>query len=138
LARVGDMMSAKGHAYDYACDVLVNAVVFAAAGLGARHSWLGGAAAPLGLLATAAMLVSWVAGEAYQKLEGSGRKAYAGKWGFDLDDGLYLLAPLIWLNLMSYVLVGASVVATIMALLILVRLGRLRSRGKRVRLKGAL
>jgi len=128
LARVGDMMSAKGHAYDYACDVLVNAMIFLAAGIGARHSWLSAAAVPLGALATASMLVSWMVGEAYQKLEGSGQKAYAGKWGFDLDDGLYLLALFIWFNAMSFVLVGAAVVSTLMAAVITVRLVRLKSR----------
>ena len=58
LARIGDMMSAQGHAYDYLADVLVNSLVFAAAGIGARHSWLGVWATPLGVIATAAASVS--------------------------------------------------------------------------------
>ena len=128
LARIGDMMSEKGHRYDYIADVLVNSLVFAAAGVGARNSWLGGWAIPLGLLTMLSMLVCWTTGEAYQKLEGSGAKAYAGRWGFDLDDGLYLLAPLIWLGLMSFVLIGAAAATSTMALVILARLRRLRLR----------
>jgi archaetidylinositol phosphate synthase len=128
LARIGDMMSAKGHAYDYFSDALINSLIFAAAGIGARHSWLGMWAAPVGALATVSMLVSWVVGEWYQKLEGSGQKAYAGRWGFDVDDGLYLIAPLIWLGLMSFVVVGAAVATTIMAVVIVVRFQRLRLR----------
>jgi len=128
LARIGDMMSEAGHRYDYIADVVVNSLVFAAAGLGARHGWLGGGAIVLGLLTTASMLVCWITGETYQKLQGSGEKAYAGRWGFDLDDGLYLLAPLIWLNLMEWVLLGAAVVTTVMAVVILVRLRRLQRR----------
>ena len=127
LARIGDMMSAKGHAYDYAADVLVNSLVFAAGGIGARHGWLGRWGPVLGVLATVSMLVSWVVGEWYQKLEGSGQKAYAGRWGFDLDDGLYLIAPLIWLGLMSFVVAGAAVATTAMAILIIVRYQRLRA-----------
>ena len=128
LARIGDMMSARGHAYDYFSDVLVNSVIFAAAGIGARHGWLGVWAAPIGVLATVAMLVSWIVGEWYQKLEGSGQKAYAGRWGFDVDDGLYLIAPLIWLGLMSFVVVGAAAGTSIMAVIIVVRFQRLRAK----------
>ena len=128
LARIGDMMSAKGHAYDYFADVLVNSLVFVAAGVGARHGWLGVWAAPLGLLATVSMLVSWVVGEWYQKLDGSGQKAYAGRWGFDVDDGLYLIAPLIWFGLMSFVVLGAALATSVMAVMIIVRYRRLVAR----------
>ena len=127
LARIGDMMSAKGHAYDYFADALINSLLFVAAGIGLRHGWLGAWAPVLGLLATVSMLVCWVVGEWYQKLEGSGAKAYAGRWGFDLDDGLYLIAPLIWFGAMSFVIVGASVTTSIMAVVILVRYARLKA-----------
>ena len=127
LARIGDMMSEKGHAYDYFSDALINSLVFATAGIGARHSWLGIWAAPIGGLATVAMLTCWVVGEWYQKLEGSGQKAYAGRWGFDVDDGLYLIAPLIWLGLMSFVVAGAAVATSVMAVVIVVRYLRLRA-----------
>jgi archaetidylinositol phosphate synthase len=128
LARVGDMMSAKGHAFDYTCDALINTLIFLAAGIGARHTWLGDYALPFGLLATTSMAVCWIAGEAYQRLTPQGVKAYPSKWGFDLDDGLYLLAPLIWLQLMSYVVVAAGVVTLVMAVVITARLARLRAR----------
>lgn len=128
LARIGDMKSRAGHLYDYYSDALINSLVFAAAGIGARHEWLGSWATPLGLVAAAAMLACWVVGERYQELEGSGAKAYEGRWGFDPDDGLYLVAPLTWLGAMSFVVVGASLVATVMAIVIAVRYRRLRLR----------
>jgi archaetidylinositol phosphate synthase len=90
LARIGDMKSEAGHRYDYMADVAVNSLIFAAAGLGARHGAWGPAFVGLGALATASMVMCWMLGEAYQTLEGSGAKAYVGRWGFDLDDGLYL------------------------------------------------
>jgi phosphatidylglycerophosphate synthase len=138
LARIGDMMSEEGHRYDYVADVLVNSLVFAAAGVGARDSWLGHWAMPLGLLTTLSMLVCWTTGETYQKLEGSGAKAYSGRWGFDLDDGLYLLAPLIWLGWMGFVLVGAALATSTMALVILVRLRALKSRLARAKQTASL
>jgi phosphatidylglycerophosphate synthase len=128
LARIGDMKSRGGHLYDYYSDALINSLVFAAAGIGARHGWLGVLAAPIGILATVAMLVCWVVGELYQQLDGSGQKAYEGRWGFDMDDGLYLIAPVIWLGLMSLVVVGAAASTSVMAVVIIVRYRRLRAR----------
>jgi phosphatidylglycerophosphate synthase len=127
LARIGNMQSRGGHLYDYYSDALVNSLVFAAAGLGSRHGWLGAWAAPLGVLATIAMLICWVVGELYQELEGSGQKAYEGRWGFDMDDGLYLIAPLIWFGLMSFVVFGAALATSVMAVLIIFRYRRLRA-----------
>jgi phosphatidylglycerophosphate synthase len=128
LARIGDMKSEAGHKYDYLSDVLVNSLIFAAAGVGARHGWLGLWATPLGVVATAAMLICWIVGERYQLLEGSGQKAYEGRWGFDMDDGLYLIAPLIWFGLMGFVVIGAAVATSVMAVLIIFRYRRLRAR----------
>jgi phosphatidylglycerophosphate synthase len=128
LARIGAMSSPGGHKYDYVCDVLVNSLLFVAAGVGARHGWLGAWAMPLGLVATLAMLTCWIAGEAYQQLDAAGAKPYPSAWGFDIDDGLYLIAPLIWLGLMGFVVFGAAIATTIMAVVALVKLHRQRAR----------
>lgn len=128
LARIGDMMSEGGHRYDYLADLWINALIFAAVGLGARHGWMGFWAVPIGLLTMISMLVCWVGGEAYQRLDGAHRKPYAGRWGFDLDDGLYLLALPIAFSQMSLVLVGAGLATSVMAITILVRLHRLKTR----------
>ncbi|MHB8286346.1 MAG: CDP-alcohol phosphatidyltransferase family protein [Caulobacteraceae bacterium] len=128
LARIGGMSSPGGHKYDYVADVLVNSLLFVAAGVGVRHGWLGAWAMPLGLIATLAMLTCWITGEAYQQLEATGAKPYPSRWGFDIDDGLYLIAPLIWLGLMSFVVLGAAIATTIMAILQVRKLQRLKTR----------
>lgn len=133
LARIADMKSRAGHLYDYYADALINSLVFAAAGIGARHPWLGAWTAPLGLVAAIAMLACWVLGERFQELEGSGAKAYEGRWGFDLDDGLYLIAPLIWLGVMSFVVIGAALATSVMAVVIAVRYRRLSASLRRAR-----
>ena len=127
LARIGDMKSRGGHLYDYYSDALINSLVFAAAGIGARHGWMGVWAEPIGVIAGVSMLICWVVGERYQQLEGSGQKAYEGRWGFDMDDGLYLIAPLIWFGLMSFVVLGAAVATSVMAVLIIFRYRRLKA-----------
>jgi len=73
LARIRRYESRGGHLYDYYSDALVNSLIFAAAGLGARHGWLG-VWPRAGVLATIAMLVCWVVGELYQELDGSGHQ----------------------------------------------------------------
>jgi hypothetical protein len=45
-----------------------------------------------------------------------------------MDDGLYLIAPLIWFGLMGFVVIGAAVATSVMAVLIIFRYRRLRAR----------
>jgi phosphatidylglycerophosphate synthase len=125
LARVGNMKSEKGHAYDYFADVVVNSLVFSAVGIGARHGWLGDWAVAMGVLSTVSTAVCWVVGEWLQNLQG--QKAWAPIWGFDVDDGFYLIAPLIWFGVMSVVLVVAAAVVPIAAIITVVRYARRRS-----------
>jgi phosphatidylglycerophosphate synthase len=51
LARVGNMSSLEGQAWDYKVDLIVNPVFFVAIGVGLRDSILGGYAIPLGIIA---------------------------------------------------------------------------------------
>lgn len=127
LARIGHMSSPGGHRYDYLSDVVVNSLLFVAAGIGVRHGWLGLWGMPLGLLATLAMLTCWIVGEAYLRVNPTGAKPYSSIWGFDIDDGLYLIAPLIWFGLMGFVVFGAAVATTIMAVIAVVKLQRLKA-----------
>ncbi len=50
LARLGKLSSPGGHLYDYYTDNLVNALFFAAIGVGLRHGWLGHWSIPLGIV----------------------------------------------------------------------------------------
>jgi phosphatidylglycerophosphate synthase len=126
LARIGNMMSRGGHVYDYYADTFVNAAFFVAAGIGLRHSWLGGWAIGLGLVSGIAMFLCSLFAEWLELRSPPGTRAYAGKWGFDPDDALYLLAPLAWLGWLGVILVGASIGATLMMVITGVRLLRLR------------
>ncbi len=125
LARVGGMMSAAGHRYDFIVDNLVNALFFVAAGFGVRAGWLGAWAIPLGLLAGASICVVGIWSEMLEQRSPPGTKAYAGAGGFDPDDALYLMGPLAWLGWLAPVVLGASVGATAMMVLTGLRLRRL-------------
>jgi archaetidylinositol phosphate synthase len=51
-----------------------------------------------------------------------GTKACSGRWGFDPDDALYLMAPLAWMGWLNPNLVGAAVGATLMMIIAGIRL----------------
>jgi hypothetical protein len=126
LARVGNMMSAAGHRYDYFADTAINSLFFVCIGFGLRHSWLHAWSIPLGLISGTAVLLGSLFAEWLELRSPPGTRAYAGRWGFDPDDALYLMGPLAWLGWLSPVLVGASIGATAMMMLTGVRLMRLR------------
>jgi archaetidylinositol phosphate synthase len=128
LARIGDMMSAAGHAYDYQVDLWVNSAIFLGAGIGLRQSWLGHYAPLLGLAAALGVFSCCWLSEEYEKLQASGQKALQGAFGFDPDDALYLVAPIIWLGWLAPILVAAAICSTTIALVMLARLVGLRQR----------
>jgi archaetidylinositol phosphate synthase len=128
LARLGGMATPSGHRYDYLVDNIVNSGFFIALGLGLRESPLGGAAIALGLWTGTALYVCGYWSEALELLGGPGSKAYSGVYGFDPDDLLYLLTPIIWLGWRLPLVVCACLGATFMMLLTGWRLRRLTGR----------
>jgi archaetidylinositol phosphate synthase len=125
LARIGDMMSRRGHVYDYYADNFVNSLFFAAIGVGLRDSWLGQWAIPLGIVSAVALLACNIFSEQLEQRSPPQTRAYSGRWGFDPDDALYLMAPLAWLGWMGPILVAAAVGTTTMMIITWVRLRRL-------------
>jgi archaetidylinositol phosphate synthase len=131
LARVGNMASLEGQAWDYQVDIIVNPTFFVAIGIGLRHSLLGGYAIPLGIIAGGSIFLGAYWSKALELRQGPSVKAYSGAFGFDLDDLLYLFAPLAWLGWLMPIMVGAAIGGTLMALLTAWRLYRLVVRQSR-------
>jgi hypothetical protein len=71
----------------------------------------------LGLWTGAALFVCGYWSEGLEDLEGPSAKAYSGAFGFDPDDLLYVLAPILWLGWNTQLLIAASFGATFMMLL---------------------
>ena len=126
LARLGNLMSAGGHRYDYLTDTAVNSLFFIAIGIGLRHSWLGEWSIPLGLLSGLSMVLCSLFAEWLELRSPAGTRAWSGRWGFDPDDALYLMGPLAWLGWLGPILIGASVGTTAMMAITGLRLLRLR------------
>jgi phosphatidylglycerophosphate synthase len=125
LARLAGMATPGGHRYDYIVDNLVNAGFFVALGLGLRDSALGQIAVAFGIATGAALYVCGIWSEALERLDGAASKAYSGAFGFDPDDLLYLLAPIVWIGWKAPLIAAAFVGATGMMLLTGWRLRRL-------------
>lgn len=125
LARLGDMASPEGRAWDCLVDNIVNPAFFVAIGVGLRHSWLGGWSIPLGLVSGVSLFLCGYWSELLESRQNYAVKAYSGAFGFDPDDLLYLFAPLAWLGWLAPILVGAAIGATIVAILTGWRLMRL-------------
>jgi archaetidylinositol phosphate synthase len=129
LARISGKTSAWGHTFDYYADEICNALFFLAIGIGFAQK--GGALADwsiaMGAWTGAGLLICGFCSEQLERLSPPGQKAYSGIWGFDFDDMLYLLAPLAWLDVLSFVLVAAALVVPIIAVITGVRFLRKRA-----------
>jgi len=129
LARISGKTSAWGHTFDYYADEICNAVFFLAIGIGFANK--GGALADwsiaIGAWTGAGLLICGYCAEQLERLSPPGQKDYSGIWGFDFDDMLYLLAPLAWLDVLSFVLVAAGLVVPIIAVITGVRFLRKRA-----------
>ena len=135
LARVGDKITPGGHTFDMVTDTAVTSLFFLGAGIGLRHTELGNIAIIAGVMGSLGVFAAEYFAEIIDKMgKDTGDKAYAGLWGFDFDDILYLFAPVIWLGWQTPFVLGASIGAPLFALYTWYRLHRAR----RERRKGGL
>lgn len=123
LARVSGKTSPIGHKFDMFCDITVTSLFFLGAGIGLRDTTvfdidLGQWPIWLGAMGALGVFAAEIFAEFIDRAQAdTGEKAYAGIWGFDFDDVLYLFAPVVWLDLHLYFVLGASVGAPAFALL---------------------
>lgn len=118
LARLTGKTSRFGHVYDLIADGTANAAVFLGIGLGLRSSALAEWAVPLGLLAGLAVALSELL---VIRLDATGvRKSsdLGGRWGFDPDDGLFLVPLGMALGLARELLVAAAIGAPLACLVL--------------------
>ncbi len=129
VARIGNMSSPWGHKFDFFVDNVLGALYFVALGVGLRHAPYGLWAVGAGVLAGVNQFTLNHVAEAFDS-SAEGEKILASKWGFDADDALYLLGPLLWFP--AVVREGAAALAAIATscflLLFLRRLAALRRR----------
>jgi len=129
VARVGNLSSPWGHKFDFFVDNLLGALFFLGLGIGLRHAPLGSWAVGAGVIAAINQFTLNHVAEAFDS-SAEGEKILASKWGFDADDALYLLGPLLWFPpVVREVAAGLAAAATsFFLILFLRRLAALRRR----------
>ena len=111
LTRLKDAKSRLGYYFDYIAGALSYIALFAGIGVGLAGGALGGWALALGAMgATAAILSLFINLDIDKQMELTDGNAtgYPGVAGFELEDGIYLIAPVTWLGWLTpfFVLCG--------------------------------
>ncbi|MCP5373223.1 MAG: CDP-alcohol phosphatidyltransferase family protein [Hyphomicrobiales bacterium] len=131
LARQSGRTSKLGYYLDYVSGALSYGALFLCMGIGFRDSDLGAWAVVLGAMGTASALISMFLNlgiDKAQDLAEGDAVGYPGFAGFELEDGIYLIAPITWLGWLMPFFVAAGVGAAVYTLWSLWSLLRLRRR----------
>ncbi|MEQ8195781.1 MAG: CDP-alcohol phosphatidyltransferase family protein [Rhodospirillales bacterium] len=130
LARQKGTSSKFGYYLDYIAGALSYGAFFLCAGIGLRDSPLGPWALALGiaglLSAVLSMFVNLYIDKFHDGAESGEAVGYPGVAGFELEDGIYLIAPITWLGYLEPFFVAVGIGATVYLLWSVWCLGRLR------------
>ena len=108
LARLSGRISENGHYYDFACDVIINGLVFICIGIGLRESGFGKAYILMGFCAGVTVSIASLLSERLEAMNTFSNRAYEGAAGFDFDDVLYIFGPVAWFGWLYVLLIGAA------------------------------
>jgi phosphatidylglycerophosphate synthase len=129
LARLTGKTSRFGYYFDYVTGGISYAALFLGMGAGLANGPLGFWAIGLGAAGALAALLSLGLNlgldHSLEYTDGT-TIGYPGLGGFELEDGVYLIAPVAWLGWLTPFLVAAGIGASIYCLWTLSRLVRLR------------
>ncbi len=135
LARLTGKTSRFGYYFDYAVGGIGYAALFGAMGLGLSGGVLGAWALWLGAAGVVAALLSMIlnldidraSNDTEGVAAGDDAVGYPALAGFELEDGIYLLAPVAWLGWLMPFFVAASIGAAVYCLWTAATLIRLRA-----------
>ncbi len=120
LARQKGMASRFGYYFDYVAGALSYGALFLGIGIGLRHGPLGDWALVLGVAGAVAAVVSMFNNLGIDKQHGGDESGeacgYPAFAGFELEDSIYLLAPITWLGFLTPFFTAATVGATVYCL----------------------
>lgn len=130
LARLTGTSTAWGHVFDLFADFTVTTLLFVGVGLGLRSGSLGELAAVLGVVAGLSIgLIFWLVYRIDSLLPGRAA-AVPTAGGFDADDTLFVVGPVVWLGWLQPFLVAAAIGAPIAAVVAAVAYLRVRRRSR--------
>lgn len=116
LARLTGKTSAGGHRYDRVADLVVKLALFLGMGAGLRYGPLGSWSVLAGVLAGVSFVIIFtLRGEMARRQDPRGLQQPSAA-GFELEDTLYVIAPLTWLGGLGPFVIAAGVGAPVFAL----------------------
>ena len=118
LARLTGRSSTFGHYYDLAVGGAVLTALFIGMGIGLRDAGLGAWSVELGLAAALATAVIFAVRMALERRAGKAATAQPNLLGFEVEDVMYLVVPVTWLDLLPPFLLLAGIGAPLYALFV--------------------
>lgn len=109
FARLSGQVSDFGHRYDRASDLIVKLSLFAGMGASLRHGPLREWGILVGLVAGVSLIAIFLLRGAMARRRGTEAYRQPTLGGFELEDILYVIAPLTWLGWLGPFLVCAAV-----------------------------
>ncbi len=117
LARLTGKSSPWGHAYDLVSDGVCNSLVFVGLGVGLMNNGFGPWAAPLGVLAGAAVaIILWLV-ISMESIGGQRAAELKSVSGFDYDDAILMVPAAIWFGWQEELLMAAAAITPLVTLL---------------------
>ena len=116
LARLTGKVSSFGHRYDRAADLIVKLSLFAGMGASLRHGPLRWWGLPLGVLGGCSLVAIFLLRGAMARRRGPVAFEQPRFAGFEIEDILYVIAPLTWLGWLGPFLVAVAIGTPIFAL----------------------
>jgi phosphatidylglycerophosphate synthase len=98
LARMTDQTSRFGHVFDVVTDGVIHVALFLGIGFGLRDTGLGAWAVPMGVAASLAVLAIFILRFKVERQTDSATVAQPTFAGFEIEDVMYLIGPIIWLG----------------------------------------
>lgn len=119
LARLSGKTSRFGHYYDYVGGGIAYLALFVGLGLGLRDSALGWWSLPVGVVAGIAVGLIFTLRFEIERRRGRDGLRQPSFAGFEIEDIMYLVAPITWLGWLLPFLIAAGVGAPVFALWVL-------------------
>lgn len=116
LARQTGRTSTFGHYFDLAAALATYVAGFVGAGFGLRHGPLGDWGPVLGIAAGIAVAAIIVVRLLVELRDGRGSVRQTVRGGFEIEDVLYVFAPVTWAGLLKYFILAAGIGAPIFLL----------------------
>ncbi len=117
LARLTGKTSPGGHRYDMIADAACNALILIGLGLGLREGGYGPWSIPLGALAGLSVAaILWLVMR-MEEVNGARAAELPSFGGIDADDAVLLIPVFIWVGMAEGLLLTASVIAPLVAIL---------------------